>query len=316
MPKLSIIIPVFNAESFIRETLGSIASQNFCDWEIICVDDCSTDGSRALLKDIPGVCLLERGSNSGGPSAPKNDGIHIANGEYVTTFDADDLMEPYRLATQVKFLDSHPEADFVFTDFVNFSDIGVGPRHTSGCHQFRSLLINEVGEREYIIDSQSAYRVLIDENFVGGSSMMFRKRLVQNIGGFDPALQSGEDFDFVFRAVVAGDLGYVDIVGHRRRLHASNVTRNMKKVQRCHLSVLQRQLVKSHDSAVRLKLRQRISEAYWGLGYALCEEGQLWQSATMHTQAMKADWRNIRPYMGLVKGLLSYVSGRHRRGFK
>lgn len=312
MPKLSIIIPVFNAERFIRETLDSIVSQEFCDWEIICVDDCSTDGSRALLQDMPRVFLLERTSNSGGPSVPKNDGIWVAKGEYITTFDADDLMEPYRLAAQVKFLDSHPGVDFVFTDFVNCGDFGVGPRHTSACLQFRSLLTNEVAEREYIIDSRGAYKALIDENFVGGSSMMFRRRLVHTVGGFDPKLQSGEDIDFVFRAVAVGNLGYVDIVGHRRRLHASNVTGNMKKVQTCYLSVLQQQLLKSEDRTVRLGLKRRISEVYWGLGYALCEEGQFWESAAMHVQAVKSNWMNIRPYMGLAKGLSCYVAGRHK----
>jgi glycosyltransferase involved in cell wall biosynthesis len=303
---------VFNAERFIRETLDSIASQEFRDWEIICVDDHSTDGSRALLHGAPGVLLLERGSNSGGPSVPKNDGIQVAKGEYITTFDADDLMEPRRLATQVKFLDSNPGIDFVFTDFVNFGDFGVGSPHSSTCQQFRSLLTSEVAEREYIIDSQGAYKALINENFVGGSSMMFRKRLVHTVGGFDPTLESGEDIDFVFRAVAVGNLGYVDIVGHRRRLHASNVTGNTKKVLMCHLSVLQKQLIKSEDRTIRACLRQRISDVYWSLGYALCEADQLWESTAMHVQAIKANWVNMRPYIGLGKGFLYYIMGKHK----
>jgi hypothetical protein len=222
-------------------------------------------------------------------------------------------MEPSKLAAQVKFLDSHPGIDFVFTDFVNFGDFGVGSRHTLTCQQFRSLLTNEVTEKSYIIDSQYAYKTLITENFVGASSMMFRRRLVSKVGGFDQALHSSEDIDFVFKAVTAGNIGYVDVVGHKRRLHASNMTQNMKKVQMCYLSVLQRQLVKSEDSAIRVSLRQRISEIYWGLGYALCEEGQVRESAAMQVQAMRANWMNARPYIGLVKGLLYYVAGRHTR---
>lgn len=280
--------------------------------EIICVDDCSTDGSQALIKGIPRVSLLERGSNSGGCSIPRNDGIEIAQGEYIAIFDADDLMEPGKLVAQVTFLDSNPGIDFVFTDFVNFGDFGTGPRHTSTCLQFRSSLTNEVAERAYILGSQAAYQTLISENFVGASSMMFRKKLVASVGGFDSRLHSSEDIDFVFRAAAAGNLGYVDIVGHQRRLHASNMTGNMKKVQKNYLSVLQQQLLKTEDRTVRLSLRQRISEVSWGLGYTLCEEGWLWESAAMHVQAMKANWRNVRPYMGLAKGLLSYFAGRHR----
>lgn len=312
MPKLSIIIPVFNAEHFLRETLASITAQELCDVEIICVDDCSTDGSRALIRNIPGVSLLERKSNSGGCSIPRNDGIEAAQGEYIAIFDADDLMEPGKLTAQVKLLDSHPGVDLVFTDFVNFGDFGIGSRHTLSCQQFRSLLTNEVAASTYIIDSQAAYATLINENFVGASSMMFRKKLTASIGGFDPKLQSSEDIDFVFRAAAVGGLGYVDMVGHRRRLHATNMTQNMKKVQRCYLSVLQRQLMKSQNSTIHLCLKQRISEVYWGLGYVLCEEGQLWESAAMQIQSVKANWTNIRPYMGLVKGVLSYVSGRHK----
>jgi glycosyltransferase involved in cell wall biosynthesis len=259
-----------------------------------------------------GVFLLPRGSNSGGCSVPRNEGIQVANGEYIAICDADDLMEPRKLAAQVEFLDSHPGVDFVFTDFVNFGDFGVGPPHTSTCLQFRSLLTNEVAERVYIIDSQSAYKTLINENFVGASSMMFRKRLVHAIGGFDPKLQSSEDIDFVFRAAAVGNLGYVDVVGHRRRLHSSNMTQNIKKVQMCYLSVLQEQLQKSEGRTIRLDLKRRISEVYWGLGYALCEEGQFWESAAMQVQAVKANWMDIRPYMGLVKGFLYYVAGRHK----
>lgn len=310
MPKLSIIIPVFNAEHFIRETLDSITSQEFRDWEIICVDDCSTDGSRALLQGMPGVSLLPRGSNSGGCSVPRNEGIEVAKGEYVAICDADDLMEHGKLAAQVEFLDCHPGINFVFTDFVNFGDFGVEAPHTSTCLQFRSLLTNKVAERAYIVDASCAYKTLINENFVGASSMMFRKSLIHAIGGFDSKLPSSEDIDFVFRVAASGHLGYVDVVGHRRRLHASNMTQNMMKVQKCYLSVLRQQLLKSEDRIIHLDLKRRISDVSWGLGYALCEEGRFCEAAAMQVQALKANWMNVRPYIGLVKALLYYVTGR------
>ncbi|SON50956.1 glycosyltransferase family 2 protein [Vibrio tapetis] len=105
-PVVSIVIPMYNAESYIRETLISIANQTYDSYEVIVVDNASTDSSLALVNEFSDqfskLNVIKRENNSGGPAAPRNDGIEQANGELIAFVDADDVWEPSKLEEQVK----------------------------------------------------------------------------------------------------------------------------------------------------------------------------------------------------------------------
>ncbi|MCL9775547.1 glycosyltransferase family 2 protein [Vibrio methylphosphonaticus] len=118
-PVVSIVIPMYNAESYIRETLSSIASQTYVHYEVIVVDNASTDNSIAIVNEFcsqfPEFNVLKRKINSGGPAAPRNDGIEQANGELIAFVDADDVWESSKLEEQVTCYVEHG-ANFICTN--------------------------------------------------------------------------------------------------------------------------------------------------------------------------------------------------------
>lgn len=110
MPKVSVIVTVYNRASMAREAIGSLLAQTFQDFEIVVVDDGSTDGSADAIRaiDDPRIKLIVHERNLGIPSA-RNSGLDAARGEYIAWLDSDDLARPRRLELQVAYLDAHPE---------------------------------------------------------------------------------------------------------------------------------------------------------------------------------------------------------------
>lgn len=108
--KVSVVIPVYNKGPFLREAVDSILAQTFKDFELICVDDKSTDNSLEILRGVqdPRLRIIEQPVN-GGPAAAANAGFDAARGEYIVRMDADDIAVPERIAVQVAFMDAHPE---------------------------------------------------------------------------------------------------------------------------------------------------------------------------------------------------------------
>jgi glycosyltransferase involved in cell wall biosynthesis len=106
-PAVSVVTPVWNAAATLAETVASVRAQGFEDWELILVDDASTDGTpelaRALADPDPRIRILTLAEN-GGPAAARNAGIRAARGRYIAFVDADDLWRPQKLARQIGFM--------------------------------------------------------------------------------------------------------------------------------------------------------------------------------------------------------------------
>ncbi len=108
--KVSVMIPVFNKAPWVKEAIDSVLTGTFQDFEIVCVDDCSTDNSLEVLKSIddPRMRIIPLDKNRG-PAGAANAGIDACRGEYIVRMDADDIAMPDRLEVQVAYLDQHPD---------------------------------------------------------------------------------------------------------------------------------------------------------------------------------------------------------------
>jgi glycosyltransferase involved in cell wall biosynthesis len=187
MPKVSIIITCYNLGAYLEEALGSALSQSYPDFEVLLVDDGSTDAETiALLDRLPTHPRLRvlRTPNQGVARA-RNCGISAASGVYILPLDADDRITPAYLAHAVPILDQCSEVGFV------------------GCH-YRTF-----GERqdEYTASSYSLPALLV-ENTVPIASV-FRREAWQKIGGYCPELNSIEDWDLWIGMLEAGYTGHV-----------------------------------------------------------------------------------------------------------
>lgn len=133
---VSIIVPVYNAERFIAETIGYVQGQTYSDWELLLVDDCSTDASREIISRKSGedrrVKLIAQDEN-GGAAKARNRGTREAGGQYICFLDADDIWLPDKLAVELEYIRkvqqfTNPDAGFVFMgyEFADASGTGLG----------------------------------------------------------------------------------------------------------------------------------------------------------------------------------------------
>ena len=115
-PLISVITPLFNAESYIAQTIESVLSQTYTQWEMIIVDNCSTDESKTIVRSFNDsrIKLIELDYNSGGPARPRNIGIENAKGDYIAFLDSDDIWLPSKLQCQIEIINAG-EYDIVHT---------------------------------------------------------------------------------------------------------------------------------------------------------------------------------------------------------
>ena len=123
MPKVSVIVPVYNVEKYLSATLDSLLSQTFGDYEVLCVDDGSTDGSLSVLKEYAAkeerIKVVEQSNR--GASAARNAALDRASGEYIAFLDSDDLMHPQMLEVMLRAL-TETGSDMVYCDICRFTD--------------------------------------------------------------------------------------------------------------------------------------------------------------------------------------------------
>jgi glycosyltransferase involved in cell wall biosynthesis len=258
---------MYNAEAFIRDTLLSIFAQKYQNIEVIVVNDGSTDNSRDIvLSDFP-QCVLIQETNSGGCSHPRNEGAKQAKGTFITFFDADDIMCPWKIETQVEFLAQHDEIEAVYVDYQNFSKHKQYPfSHYQTCPTLQDRL-KISGKASLILSSSEARQILIKENYVIANSPLIRMDAFKNIGGFDENLKASEDFELCYRLSMKYSVGIINVVGFNRRLHTSNMSFNPEKILK--YKILSRLTILSYEKNKDLKkeIRKSISQYFIALGY-------------------------------------------------
>ncbi len=179
-PQVSVVLPVYNGAAYVGRAIASILVQTFTDFELIAIDDGSTDATPQILDRIADPRLRVVHQDNRGLSATLNRGLELARGRYVARQDHDDLSRPERLASQVAFLDAHPACGLVGTR----AEIWVGDVMTSRVHDHP------------LTDAALRFELLFDNPFVH-SSVMLRKTVLETVGGYstDPARRSPEDYE-------------------------------------------------------------------------------------------------------------------------
>jgi glycosyltransferase involved in cell wall biosynthesis len=183
-PLVSVVLPVYNCEDYICESVKSILCQTFVDFELLIIDDGSIDSTYKKISHFkdPRVILIKQ-KNKGLPIT-LNQSFQIARGKYIARQDADDFSYPDRLEKQVKFLESNLDVGIVGT----WAEIMVGRTKSE-----RSLRHNP--EKNKI-----RFDVLFDSPFVH-SSIMLRKKVFDDIGGYKPAFMPVEDYEYWTRVL-------------------------------------------------------------------------------------------------------------------
>lgn len=124
-PRVSVIMPLYNAEKHLREAIDSILNQTFNDFEFIIIDDCSTDGTAAILDSYEDTRIIRlRNSQNLGIVGALNRGLDAARGDYIARMDGDDISLPARFQEQVAYFDAHPEVGLLGTKYIYIDEQG------------------------------------------------------------------------------------------------------------------------------------------------------------------------------------------------
>lgn len=291
MPKVSVIVPTYNSAAFIRETLESILSQDYQDFEILIVDDASTDNTKDVVAAISSekiryLCLPQ---NHGGPSKARNVGITNAKGEFIAVFDSDDIMQTGRLSTAVSLLDTFPDVAMTFTDILKFNEkTGDYPESLlKGYDRFASLKKTRHGSKLYVIDSEQAYSCLFYENFVSTSSVTVRRSIFDKVGFFDEELTNADDLDMWFRITNYFNVGFIDAVTVRYRVSDGSISGRGLKLVNNRITVYRNRLNMDLKRESRLQAHKQIAINYEGMGYSYRCLNQMKEARRSYLSSLK-----------------------------
>ena len=262
MAKVSVITPAYNVAAYIGAAIESVAAQTVGDWEMLVVDDGSTDGTAAVATAYAArdsrIQLIRQAN--GGISAARNRALAVARGEYLAILDGDDIWEPSFLEAQLAVFAREPAVDIVTGNgwFLGGSRHGLAARPSPDPRPHPTLAT-----------------ILADETSVFIMSVM-RRRVYETVGGFDETLRTNEDYDFWLRAAAAGFRFHRndEPLGHYRRrddsLSANDVrmltgilivfdkTRPVLADRPAELQILERQVARfkreRHAAAARVAL--------------------------------------------------------------
>lgn len=245
-PLVSIIVPVYNGERFVKDCLKSLSAQSYKTTEIILVDDGSTDNSVSIAKSLNlDNLLIVTGDHRNLPSA-RNKGINNSKGDAIAFCDVDDIWLPEKLKLQMTVFFNQPGVKMCFSDVICFSQNG---ERRFGNDKLRLCrAINKCKE--------SQFKLLLNQNLMVPSTLVIKKEVIDCIGLFDETLNSCEDWEFVLRAAALDvSMMYLDEVTVRYRCHESNMSSNASAMHNGRIAVLDKifQIKPNADNRIKTK---------------------------------------------------------------
>jgi len=200
---VSVVIPAYNSEKYICDAINSVLDQTYKNFEIIVVNDGSTDNTENIVKQYRNKIIYKYQENKG-PASAKKLGTSLARGRYISYLDSDDIFLPEKLKLQVDYLDNHSQVGLVYCNYY--------------C----------VDETEKLIElvSPSKNLLLIQENCVPTSGVMFRRECIDEVGTFDVTLGSNYDWDMWLRIPEKYPIYCIPKPLFKYRIHGKNISLN------------------------------------------------------------------------------------------
>lgn len=300
-PRISILMTVYNTERYLRYSIDSILCQSFADWELIVVDDGSTDGSRVILEGYgdPRIRKVLLSQNIGRTPALRR-AFELARAEYIAVLDADDVAHPQRLQRQIVFLDQR-------------ADVGMVGSYTQYIDEFGKVFaeFRPPTSRDAIIDS------LGWTNPITHSAAMYRRQLASDVGGYSTELSYAQDFGLTLAIAQKSGLGVIDEFLCQLRVLPTSMSRSRKYrlvVAREGLLLFKRAGEFFKLSKKARRLNRRIQAIYQiKLGIATLGIGSLMEGLKMIVRGLRSDpsalWINgpIRRLLNLRDPVIAKV---------
>ncbi|MCJ8281127.1 MAG: glycosyltransferase [Rivularia sp. ALOHA_DT_140] len=274
MPLISVVVPVYNGEQTIKETIESVLNQTFTNLELIVVNDGSLDSTLNVISHIKDPRLKVFSYRNAGVAITRNRGIEQSQGEYIAFLDADDLWTSDKLEAQLKALQSNRKAAVAYS-WVDYID-------ESGdfLHHGNHITVNG-----------NAYEQMLVENVLeNGSNPLIRREALINVGGFNQSLTPAEDWDMWLRLAAVYDFVTVPYPQILYRTLSSSGSTNVWKMEKVCLKLIE-QAFNSAPSSLQYLKNKSLATVYHYLTGKLLESGSVSENALT---AMRFFFNTIR----------------------
>lgn len=192
IPKVSVIMPTYNAERYLRSSINSILNQTYQNFELIIIDDCSTDATPTILEEYSEkddrVKTITNRKNLG-PAKSRNKGIKMARGKYIAVQDSDDISLPERLERQVEYLERNKDVVILGTSAYIIDDEG-----------------EPIGEDTVPVEDKKIRKILSRRNCLYHGSVMFHRKKVESLGFYREKFKYAHDLDLYLRVLEIGKI--------------------------------------------------------------------------------------------------------------
>jgi glycosyltransferase involved in cell wall biosynthesis len=300
MPKVSVVIPTYDRAHFLDDAIRSVLAQTFDDFELIIVDDGSTDNTREVVNSFEDSRIKYIYQENRGVSAAYNSGILASSSEFIAFLDSDDLWLPQKLELQVKLLDSRPDVALVCSDGYIFDN-----RTNSTLGRFwRGVPFG------YRVDPQRASREPLKEMlfwgcFITESLVMVRREVFNEVGGYDESLRDHVDWDMYVRVCQRFAIETIDTPLAKKRKHEANLSSNFDLLYKGAEIVLNKAIhsysLKPDELSI---LRRRLARTLFRYGRGLVERGRIAQGRKKLLASIKVNPWPIIPYIWLMGSFL------------
>lgn len=308
LPTVSIILPTFNRAKMLPDAVNSIFRQTYTDWELILWDDGSTDSTSQFASQLKDQRISCRYHSNRGKAATLNCAIKEARGQYLAFLDDDDRWLPDKLSRQIALLNSNPDIEMVFTNYLNINlasgKTGEGfKQNRRGLSELKTSSIEDEGQ----IVEAGFLRAIAKESFIAFDTVVLRKDIIDRIGNFREDLRNGEDFEFWWRlglsSVVLGFLDSILLtrVKHSDSLSAASIPASINTLKA--LDACRAQALTSDQPETTVFLRNRYRNAWQNLGFAYALSGDKHKMTQAMRESLKYGFRpgSLRLWL---KGLL------------
>ncbi|MCB0122859.1 MAG: glycosyltransferase family 2 protein [Caldilineaceae bacterium] len=218
---VSVMMPAYNAQAYIGQAIESVLAQDYRNWELIIVDDGSTDGTAGIMAQYSDPRIRCVHQANAGEAAARNRALQEMQGEFLAFLDADDFFLPEHLQTTVRYLQAHPAYGGVYTDGYYCNEQSV---------PLQTLASRRIGPFEGRV-----FDAVVRASCLFGPPVCVVLRtapIIQQQLAFDPTITIGPDWDFLIRYTDIADFGYLEQQSCLYRLHQSNITRQINLQKR------------------------------------------------------------------------------------
>jgi len=294
-PLVSVVIPVFNGASFIARAVDSVFVQTCKDFEIIIVDDGSTDDTGAVLAELAKtseiICLHQKNA---GPAQARNAGIQSATGEYIAFLDCDDIWFPEKLEAQLAILVGNSQVGLVHSNYEVIDPSGRFIQHAKA-GQSRDVL----------------HKAFTDGHAPLLSTTIVSRDLLERVGGFDPSLWVSEDSDLLLRLYEMTKFECIDrVLVHKfQQLHGEeDIPSGEGSYRENVLSSRERFLTRVQNRSILNKEQQAALDREWSSYYFMKgaseeRQGKWVEARKQYRAAIKKEPYRIRGYTRFLRAL-------------